>query len=222
MKIIAAKKILKANDQIAENNRRRLSQNGVFTVNMLGSPGAGKTTLLEALLPLLKSRLSAAVIEGDIATSNDAERIEAIGIPSVQLNTDGACHLDANIVGLALDSLDLGNYGMIIVENVGNLICTAGFDLGEHIRVVVLSATEGADKVEKYPAMFQNAHALVINKTDLYPHIDFDPGRVMSDAKRIAPEVRIFQASARSGDGIAVLGEWLLDKRERWLQGIEK
>jgi hydrogenase nickel incorporation protein HypB len=222
MKIIAANKILKANDQIAEQNRNKFTEARVFTVNMLGSPGAGKTTLLEAMLPGLKKHLKPAVIEGDVATSNDAERIEAVGVPSVQVNTDGACHLDANFVSLAADSLGLPGYEMLFIENVGNLICTAGFNLGEQVRMVVLSSTEGDDKVVKYPAMFQRADALVINKTDLYPHINFDPQRVTGDAKRLAPAVRVFQVSAKTGEGVEDVAEWLLTERKLWLDGISK
>ena len=167
MKIVAAKKILKANDQLAAENRARLDAAGVFGVNVVGSPGSGKTTLLEALFAHLKGRLRPAVIEGDIAGSIDADRMEKIGVPVVQINTDGACHLDANMIATANKELDFAAVDLLAIENVGNLVCTAGFDLGEHLRIVVLSTSEGDDKAVKYPAIFQGSHALFITKTDL-------------------------------------------------------
>ena len=172
MKIVAAKKILKANDQLAAENRRQLESAGVFGVNVVGSPGAGKTTLLEALFSHLKGRLRPAVIEGDIAGSIDAERIERIGVPVVQVNTDGACHLDANMIAIAAQELDFRAIDLLVIENVGNLVCTAGFDLGEHLRIVVLSTSEGDDKAVKYPAIFQGSDALFITKMDLLPLLE--------------------------------------------------
>jgi len=210
MKIVAAKKILKANDQLAEENRARLNAAGVFGMNLVGSPGSGKTTLLEALFARLKGRMAPAVIEGDIAGSIDAERIDALGVPVVQINTDGACHLDANMIAAATADLDYTGIDLLVIENVGNLVCTAGFDLGEHLRVVVLSVPEGDDKLAKYPAIFQGSHALVISKTDLLPHIRYDVDRVVSDMKRLAPEAEIFQIAALAGDGIAPLADWLI------------
>jgi len=210
MKIVAAKKILKANDQLAEENRARLNAAGVFGMNLVGSPGSGKTTLLEALFARLKGRMAPAVIEGDIAGSIDAERIDALGVPVVQINTDGACHLDANMIAAATADLDYTGIDLLVIENVGNLVCTAGFDLGEHLRVVVLSVPEGDDKLAKYPAIFQGSHALVISKTDLLPHIRYDVDRVVSDMKRLAPEAEIFQIAALAGDGVAPLADWLI------------
>ncbi|MFH1918674.1 MAG: hydrogenase nickel incorporation protein HypB [Planctomycetota bacterium] len=210
MKIVAAKKILKANDQLAEENRARLNAAGVFGMNLVGSPGSGKTTLLEALFAGLKGRMAPAVIEGDIAGSIDAERIDALGVPVVQINTDGACHLDANMIAAATADLDYTGIDLLVIENVGNLVCTAGFDLGEHLRVVVLSVPEGDDKLAKYPAIFQGSHALVISKTDLLPYVRFDVDRVVSDMKRLAPEAEIFQIAALAGDGIAPLADWLI------------
>jgi hydrogenase nickel incorporation protein HypB len=189
MKIVAAKKILKANDQLAEENRRRFDAAGVYCVNLVGSPGCGKTTLLEALFSELKGRLRPAVIEGDIAGSIDAERIDALGVPVVQINTEGACHLDANMIA--------------------NLVCTAGYLLGEHLRIVVLSTSEGDDKIAKYPAIFQGSQALVITKIDLLPHTNFRPERVISDMRRVAPSAEVFQVAALKGDGIALLAQWL-------------
>ncbi len=212
MKIIAAKKILKANDQLAKENRARLDEEGVFSVNVVGSPGAGKTTLLEALFAHLKGRLKPAVIEGDIAGSIDAERMERIGVPAVQINTEGACHLDANMIASAQDSVDLPSIDLLAIENVGNLVCTAGFDLGEHLRIVVLSTSEGDDKAVKYPAIFQGSHALFITKIDLLPHLNFDVDRITADMLRLAPEAVVFQVSATRGDGIAAAAEWLAER----------
>jgi len=212
MKIVAAKKILEANDQIAAENRRRLSASGVFCVNLVGSPGAGKTTLLEALLAKLEGRARPAVIEGDIAGSVDAERIERLGVPVVQINTQGACHLDAGMIREALDGFDLDAVDLLFVENVGNLVCTAGFDLGEHLRVVVLSTTEGDDKLVKYPAIFQGSAALVVTKCDLAAHTNFDPARVTADMKRLVPEGEVYQVAALKGEGIAAVADWLARK----------
>ena len=188
MKIVAAKKILKVNDQIAADIRAKLDAAGVFGVNVVGSPGSGKTTLLEALFAELKGRIKPAVIEGDIAGSIDAQRIEAIGVPVVQINTEGACHLDANMVASALGNSILADIDLLVIENVGNLVCTAGFDLGERLRIIVLSTPEGDDKIVKYPAIFQGSDALFITKMDLAPHLNFSVERVAADMKRLAPE----------------------------------
>lgn len=213
MKIVAAKKILKANDQLAEENRAKLGAAGTFTVNLVGSPGCGKTTLLEALFTALKGRLRPAVIEGDIAGSIDAERIDALGIPVVQINTEGACHLDATMIGAAMADFDLPGTELLVIENVGNLVCTAGFDLGEHLRVVVLSVTEGHDKLIKYPPIFQRSDAMVITKTDLAPLTNFSFEEARAGMKRLAPTAPVFEVSAQRGDGIAALADWLMEKR---------
>jgi hydrogenase nickel incorporation protein HypB len=212
MRLVAAKKILRANDQLAEENRAKLNAAGAFGVNIVGSPGCGKTTLLEALFTHLRGRTRPAVIEGDIAGSIDAERIEALGVPAVQINTEGACHLDAVMIASAMRELDLAGLDMVIVENVGNLVCTAGFDLGEHLRIVVLSVAEGDDKIVKYPAIFQGSHALFITKTDLVQLVNFDIERVAADMRRLAPHAAIFPVSATKGDGIAAAAEWLLQQ----------
>jgi hydrogenase nickel incorporation protein HypB len=212
MKIVAAKKILKANDQLAQENREALSAIGIFGVNLVGSPGCGKTTLLEALFGRIGGRLSPAVIEGDIAGSVDAERIERLGIPVVQINTEGACHLDAPMIAAAKGNLDLTGVNLLMIENVGNLVCTAGFDLGEHLRIVVLSTTEGHDKLIKYPTIFQRSDALVITKIDLLPHTDFDVAQASGDMRRLAPEAAIFRVSARTGEGIPELADWLVKR----------
>jgi hydrogenase nickel incorporation protein HypB len=215
MKIVAAKKILKANDQLAAENRARLDAAGVFGLNVVGSPGSGKTTLLEALFAQLKGRLRPAVIEGDIAGSIDADRMEKIGVPVVQINTDGACHLDANMIATAGKELDLTQVDLLAIENVGNLVCTAGFDLGEHLRIVVLSTSEGDDKAVKYPAIFQGSQALFITKIDLLPHLNFSVDRITADMRRLAPRAAVFQVSALRGDGIVQAADWLAERCAR-------
>lgn len=212
MKIVAAKKILKANDQLAAENRASCDATGVFVVNVVGSPGAGKTTLLEALFAQLKGRVRPAVIEGDIAGSIDADRMEKIGVPVVQINTDGACHLDAVMIANAMKELDLDGVNLLMVENVGNLVCTAGFDLGEHLRIIVLSTSEGDDKAVKYPAIFQGSDALFVTKTDLLPHLNFDIDRITADMKRLAPDAPVFQVSALRGTGVVAAADWLAAK----------
>ena len=212
MKIVAAKAILKANDQLAAENRRRFTDSQVFTINLMWSPGCGKTTLLEGVFQRLAGRLSPAVIEGDIAGQVDAERIAKLDVPVVQINTEGMCHLDANMIAAASEGLELDGADMLWIENVGNLVCTAGYDLGEHLRIVILSVSEGDDKLVKYPTIFQRSHALVITKLDLLPHTNFDVARVRGDMKRLAPDAEVFEVSALRGDGLDRLTDWLLQK----------
>jgi hydrogenase nickel incorporation protein HypB len=209
MKIVAAKKILKLNDQLAAENRAKFDAAGVFVVNIVGSPGAGKTTFLEALFAEMGKKFRPAVIEGDIAGSIDAERMEAIGVPVVQINTDGACHLDAAMTAAAIDQLDLAEIDLLFIENVGNLVCTAGFNLGEHLRIIILSTSEGDDKAVKYPAIFQGSHALVITKIDLAPYLNFNAQRIAADMKRLAPEAPVYQVAALRGEGMRSAAEWL-------------
>jgi hydrogenase nickel incorporation protein HypB len=203
---------LKANDQLAAENRARLDAAGVLAVNIVGSPGCGKTTLLEALLRRLAGRVAAAVIEGDIAGSIDADRIAALNVPVVQINTDGACHLDAAMIAAAAVDFDYARLNVLLIENVGNLVCTAGFDLGEHVRLAVLSVTEGDDKVVKYPAIFQSADAVLVTKIDMLPHTNFDADRVTADVRRLAPEAEVFRVSALHGEGVPALADWLLGR----------
>jgi hydrogenase nickel incorporation protein HypB len=209
MKIVAAKKILKANDQLAAENRAVFSAQRLFCVNLVGSPGCGKTTLLEGLFAQLRPQLLPAVIEGDIAGQVDAERMEKIGVPVVQINTDGMCHLDASMIAAAAEGLAAPDTNMLWIENVGNLVCTAGYDLGEHLRIVALSTSEGDDKLIKYPAIFQRSDALVITKLDLLPYLNFDLDKARADMLRLAPEARIFIVSAKTGEGLSELAAWL-------------
>jgi hydrogenase nickel incorporation protein HypB len=222
MKILTAKKILAANDRIAEDVRARLNAGGVYAVSVLGAPGAGKTALLEALLPLLKTRLPVAVIEGDQATARDADRIAALGVRAVQVNTGGGCHLSASMVAAALAELDLVAVRLLFIENVGNLICPAQADIGEHLRLAVLSVAEGDDKVAKYPTMFGSVDAVALNKADLLPYLEYDMGRLNSDLKRFGRKVRTFRISAKTGVGIPPLAEWLLARAVRWSANTSK
>lgn len=209
MKIVAASRILRANDALAAENRQKLTEAGVLAVNWMGSPGSGKTTLLEALARYWQGRRPVGVIQGDVAGSVDAQRMEALGLPVVQINTDGACHLDANMVAQGLNGLPLQRNQLLMIENVGNLVCTAGFDLGEHLRLVVLSVPEGDDKLVKYPAIFRTIHALVISKTDLLPQVSFQVERVRADLQRLNPRAMLFCISAVRQEGLAELAAWI-------------
>jgi hydrogenase nickel incorporation protein HypB len=213
MKIVAAKSILKANDQLASENRTGFNSRGLYCINLVGSPGCGKTTLLESLFAEFGNRVSGAVIEGDIAGQVDAERMEKIGVPVVQINTEGMCHLDANMIAVATEGVATPGVNMLWIENVGNLVCTAGYDLGEHLRVVALSISEGDDKIIKYPAIFQRSDALLITKMDLLPHCRFDVQKARADMRRLAPDAKIFEVSALHGDGVADIADWLVDKQ---------
>jgi hydrogenase nickel incorporation protein HypB len=209
VKIVAAKKILRANEQLAAENRQRLAAAGVYCVNLVGSPGSGKTTLLEAVFTEVPATIRPAVIEGDLASQIDADRIEQLGVPVVQINTEGMCHLDATMVGAAAEGFDLDAVNMLVVENVGNLVCTANYDLGEHLRLVILSVPEGDDKIAKYPPIFQRSDVLVISKVDLLPHFNFDVARVRADMRQLSPDAPVFQVSARTGEGMNELVDWL-------------
>jgi hydrogenase nickel incorporation protein HypB len=212
VKIVAAKKILRANDQLAAENRQRLDAAGIYCVNLVGSPGSGKTTLLEAVFAEVLTTVRPAVIEGDLASQIDADRIEQLGVPVVQINTEGMCHLDATMIGAAAEGFDLDAVDLLVVENVGNLVCTANYDLGEHLRLVILSVPEGDDKIAKYPPIFQRSDVLVISKIDLLPHFDFDVARVKEDMKRLSPDAPVFQVSAKTGQGMDELVAWLSDR----------
>jgi hydrogenase nickel incorporation protein HypB len=201
--------ILARNNAFAAGNRQRLAAERIFALNLVSSPGSGKTTLLVRTIADLKSRYSIAVIEGDQQTSNDAERIRATGVAAVQVNTDKACHLDAHMVAHALDDLPHQPNGLLFIENVGNLICPAAFDLGEAHKVVVLSVTEGEDKPAKYPDMFAAADLMLLNKSDLLPHLDFDVGACLAHALRINPRLQTLVVSARTGEGMPAFYAWI-------------
>jgi len=206
--------VLARNDHLAAHNRAWLTSRGVLAVNLMSSPGAGKTTLLEATIAHLAGKAALAVIEGDQATTHDADRIRAAGARAIQINTDRTCHLDAAMVERALDQLDPEAGSLLVIENVGNLVCPALFDLGEHIRVVVASVTEGDDKPAKYPHMFRAADVLMFNKIDLLPYVPFDIARCRELARQVNPRLRILEMSALSGDGIPEWCAWLLARAE--------
>jgi len=209
MKLKVVTRILEANDRIAEENRKRFKEAGVYVVNLMGAPGAGKTTLLERTISALKPHLKIGVIEGDIVGSDDAERISALDVPVVQINTGGACHLDANMISEVLSELPLKALDILIIENVGNLVCPAEFKVGEDMKMMVLSVAEGHDKPLKYPLMFRESSALVLNKIDLLPYMNTDMNKVRNDSLALNPKLKIFEVSCTTGAGIEAWAQWL-------------
>lgn len=209
MKISVVKDILDANQRIAEENRLRFEENRILVVNLMSSPGSGKTTLLEKTIAALCPRVRIGVIEGDIQSTYDAERIEKTGIPVVQINTGGACHLDSNMIREALGKMNLRELDILFIENVGNLVCPASFNLGEDFKAMILSVSEGDDKPLKYPLIFQESKALIINKTDLLPFCDCNPDLIEERALKINPHLAIFRVSCRTGEGLSSWTDWL-------------
>jgi len=209
MEIKVLRNVLEANDALASENRRLLREKEIYTINLIASPGAGKTTVLERTIDGLKGEFRIAVVEGDIAGSADAVRIGRHQVPVIQINTGGDCHLNANMVRSALGDLPLAEIDLLFIENVGNLVCPAGFDIGEEIKVVILSVAEGDDKPEKYPLIFEQSSAMVLNKLDLMGMVDFDMEKARSAARATNPELPIFELSARTGEGIEGWLEWL-------------
>ncbi|HTP13581.1 MAG TPA: hydrogenase nickel incorporation protein HypB [Bacteroidota bacterium] len=207
--VTVERKVLQKNDQIACENRELFRKNGVFVVNLVSSPGSGKTSLLERTLEYFKGSLPVAVIEGDVQTDLDARRVAKYNVPTVQIVTNGGCHLEANLVRDALSNVDLRGIRLLFIENVGNLVCPSNYDLGEAMKIVVTSTTEGDDKPLKYPAMFRNASVLVINKIDLVPFTDCDLKTLRANALCINPSLRIFETSCRSMAGVPAWCEWL-------------
>jgi len=201
--------ILGKNNRLASFNRALFRDKGIFVLNLVSSPGSGKTTLLERTLRDLSESFHFAVIEGDQQTDNDARRIAATGVPVRQINTGAGCHLDAHMVMHGTEGFDLDNLDILMIENVGNLVCPAAFDLGENHKVAVLSVTEGEDKPLKYPQMFHNSAVMLLNKTDLLPHLDFDVEKCKQYARRVNPDIVIFEVSARSGEGMQEWYRWL-------------
>jgi hydrogenase nickel incorporation protein HypB len=209
-RIVAVERdLLAKNDAFAADNRTRLATARTLALNLVSSPGSGKTSLLVRTITDLKARHPIAVIEGDQQTSRDAERIRETGVAAVQVNTGKGCHLDAHMVGHALDDIPLATGGILFIENVGNLICPAAFDLGEAHKVVVLSVTEGEDKPAKYPDMFAAADLMLLNKSDLLPHLDFDVGACLAHALRVNPRLQTLVVSARTGEGMAAFYAWI-------------
>ena len=213
MKVTVIRDVLEANDRVAAENRAVFERHGVRVINLMSGPGAGKTTLLERTIQALGHELRMGVVEGDIQTAMDAERIQRAGAAAVQIETRGACHLDASMVAAALPELDLSGLDLLIVENVGNLVCPAEFNVGEHAKVMLLSLAEGDDKPLKYPLMFRESRVLLINKMDLAPHLDADPERIERDALGLNPALEVMRVSCRSGEG---LEEWY-----RWLRNFK-
>jgi hydrogenase nickel incorporation protein HypB len=207
--ITVERKVLEKNDAIAAHNRVRLQAHGVFAINMVSSPGAGKTLLLERTIERLRGTVRIGVVEGDVQTDLDAQRVARYDVPVVQIVTNGGCHLEAHLVEDAIDQMNLAALDVLVIENVGNLVCPAAYDLGEALKVVVLSTTEGDDKPLKYPAMFRNAAVLVINKTDLLPYVPCDIDAMKRNARAINPSLEIFEVSCVSGNGLAAWCTWI-------------
>ena len=207
------KNILSKNDGYAESNRHWLNQHGLAALNLVSSPGAGKTTLLVETLLRIKNDFSVGVIEGDQETANDADRIKETGVAAIQINTGKGCHLDAHMVGHAIQALPFNKDGVVFIENVGNLVCPASFDLGEDAKVVILSTTEGEDKPIKYPDMFSVSDLMLISKTDLLPYLDFNVEQAIDYAKRVNPNLEIILLSAKTGEGMEDWINWISSKR---------
>jgi len=207
--------LLGANDLVARRNRALFADKGLLVINLMSSPGSGKTTILERTIEFMDGRLKMGVIEGDLYTDQDALRIEKKGVEVVQINTEGACHLDAGMVGKAFNQLPSADLDMVFIENVGNLVCPAEFDLGEDFKAVVLSTAEGNDKPLKYPLIFHQARAILLNKIDLLPYTDFNLDRFREDLARINPSATVFMVSGRTGEGIENWYLWLLEEVEK-------
>ncbi len=207
--------VLEANQKLAAQNRAKFDEAGLRVLNMISSPGSGKTSILEKTLSGLAGQLRCGVIEGDIQTSEDARRIAAVGVKAVQIETQGSCHLDGAMVSQAAQAFDLDNLELLIIENVGNLICPVDFDLGEDMKLAVLSLTEGDDKPSKYPLLFKEAGVLLINKIDLLPYLDVDLQRIRDTVRALNPDIRIFEISCKTGQGLDNWFDWLLN----WVRG---
>lgn len=210
--ITVERKVLEKNDNIASEIRKSFSEKKIFSINLVSSPGSGKTSLVERTIVNSKNKLRIAVVEGDVQTDLDAKRVDAFDVPVVQIVTNGGCHLEAGLVRDALKSLDLNSVDLLIIENVGNLVCPAGYDLGEDLKVVVVSTTEGDDKPLKYPAMFRNSSALIINKIDLLPYLNCNIEELKKNALVINPTLKIFEVSCTTDAGINSWINWLAEK----------
>ncbi|MDP1677193.1 MAG: hydrogenase nickel incorporation protein HypB [Bacteroidota bacterium] len=209
------RKVLEKNDDIARRNRELFAKNNIFVINLVSSPGSGKTSLLERTLEYLTTSLRVAVVEGDVQTDFDAQRIAKYNIPVVQIVTNGGCHLEAKLVQDSLSAFSLENVDLLVIENVGNLVCPANYDLGEAMKVVVVSTTEGDDKPLKYPGMFHNASILIINKIDLVPYVNSDPEVIKKNALQINPALKIFETSCSTNKGIPEWCEWLRSQTKK-------
>jgi len=212
MKVKVVTRILEANDRIAEENRRLFDEAGLFVLNLMGAPGAGKTSLLEKTILRLKGSIKIGVIEGDIAGTDDAERISSTGVPVVQINTGGACHLDGNMIRETFHEFNFNELDLLVVENVGNLVCPAEFKIGENVKIMLLSTPEGADKPAKYPLMFHEASVMLINKMDLIPYVDFDLLKAKKDARALNRNLRIIEISCKTKAGLPEWIQWLTER----------
>jgi len=213
IKVITIKEdILGANEEKAKRNQEQLDGKDIFTVNIMSSPGAGKTSLILNTINQLRDKVRIAVVEGDVASTVDAEKVHERGIPVVQINTAGGCHLDANMMANAMSNLPLDNTDLLFIENVGNLICPAEFALGEHKRAIIASLPEGDDKPQKYPLMFTDADVVLLNKADLLPYLDFDIDAFTKRVMGLNPKVKIFQVSCKTGEGLEAWFSWLLEQ----------
>jgi len=210
--ITVERKVLEKNDAIAHQNRESFKKKNLFTMNLVSSPGSGKTSLVERTIHHTKEKFNIAVIEGDVQTSLDAERVDAYGVPVVQIVTQGACHLEAGLVRDAFGQIEKNNFNVLFIENVGNLVCPAGYDLGEDLKVVIVSTTEGDDKPLKYPAMFRNASALIINKIDLVPYVNCSLETLEKNALSINPSLKVFKTSCTTDEGIEEWCKWIKSK----------
>ena len=210
--ITVERKVLEKNDDIARQNRAVFTERGIFVINLVSSPGSGKTRILEKTCEALRNTMKIAVIEGDVQTDLDAQRVAAYGVPVVQIVTMGGCHLDAGLVRDAMQKMDISQTDLLFIENVGNLVCPSGYDLGESLKAVVLSTAEGDDKPLKYPAMFRNSSVLIINKIDLIPYVNCNLHELKGNALKINPYLRIFEISCVTGAGIEEWCDWLTNK----------
>ena len=209
MKVPVIRNILEANERIAAQNKALFEENKIFVINLMSSPGAGKTSLLERTIDALKAEMRIGVIEGDIQSSRDAERVAEKGVPAVQINTGGACHLDGNMIRDAFSEFDFRELDLLVVENVGNLVCPAEFKLGEDFKVMILSVAEGDDKPSKYPLMFHESTVLLINKVDLLPYVDCSIKKIRDDSLKINPGMSIFEVSCKTGEGLEDWYDWV-------------
>jgi hydrogenase nickel incorporation protein HypB len=216
MKVSVVRNVLDANERIAQENRTLFDEKRIFVINLMSGPGAGKTSLVEKTILALKDRYRIAVIEGDIQDTHDADRVAALGIPAVQINTGTACHLDGNMIRDAFPGLNMDEIDLLIVENVGNLVCPAEFKMGENFKAMLLSTPEGADKPSKYPLMFQESKALIINKMDLMPYVSFDLERARRDALGLNKGLTIFEVSCKTDEGLQAWFEWLSKQIETY------
>lgn len=212
MKITVVRDILEANERIARQNREIFDENNLLVINLMSAPGSGKTILLERSIDTLKDEISMGIIEGDIQSSQDAERVARKGVPAVQINTGSACHLDGNMIRDTFKDFDFRRLQLLVVENVGNLVCPAEFNIGEHYKIMMLSVTEGDDKPAKYPLMFSISKVLLINKIDLLPYVDCSIERIEKESRKINPDLTIFRVSCKTGEGLKEWYDWLREQ----------